>query len=137
MTVPKLSIPMPAHHIPEKIPFVGVGCIIVRDGELLLVRDRKGFWSTPGGHLCFGESPDVCAVRETLEETGISVSNVQFVALVIINVVLIVFSATVAFAAQRRGCASPVAEVIAAVLGASYYFISIANHRRRAGALRH
>ena len=67
--------------IPDKIPFVGVGCIVIRHGELLLVRDRKGFWSTPGGHLDFGESPDSCAMRETLEETGISVSNVQFVAI--------------------------------------------------------
>ena len=28
-----------------------------------------------------GESPEVCAARETLEETGITVSNVQFVAI--------------------------------------------------------
>src|SRR5436190_3893408 len=41
----------------------------------------SGFWSTPGGHLDFGESPDVCAARETLEETGISVTNVEFVAI--------------------------------------------------------
>jgi 8-oxo-dGTP diphosphatase len=66
--------------IPEKIPFVGVGCIVVRDGKLLLVRNRQGLWSTPGGHLDFGESPDVCAAREAFEETGVTVSNVQFVA---------------------------------------------------------
>jgi len=28
-----------------------------------------------------GESPEVCAARETLEETGITVSNVEFVAI--------------------------------------------------------
>lgn len=67
--------------VPEKIPFVGVGCIVVRDGQLLLVRNQGGFWSTPGGHLDFGESPDVCAARETFEETGISVTNIQFVAI--------------------------------------------------------
>jgi 8-oxo-dGTP diphosphatase len=67
--------------IPDKIPYVGVGCIVVRDGQLLLVRNQRGFWSTPGGHLDFGESPDVCAARETLEETGVSVSNVEFVAI--------------------------------------------------------
>ena len=55
--------------------------IIVRDGKLLLVRNQRGFWSTPGGHLDFGESPDICAAREAFEETGISVSNVQFVAI--------------------------------------------------------
>jgi 8-oxo-dGTP diphosphatase len=67
--------------IPDKIPYVGVGCIVVRDGKLLLVRNQRGFWSTPGGHLDFGESPDVCAARETLEETGVSVSKVEFVAI--------------------------------------------------------
>jgi len=67
--------------IPDKIPYVGVGCIVIRDGQLLLVQNQRGFWSTPGGHLDFGESPDVCAARETLEETGISVANVEFVAI--------------------------------------------------------
>jgi 8-oxo-dGTP diphosphatase len=67
--------------IPEKIPFVGVGCIVIRDGQLLLVRNQRGLWSTPGGHLDFGESPEVCAARETLEETGVSVTNIQFVAI--------------------------------------------------------
>jgi 8-oxo-dGTP diphosphatase len=65
----------------DKIPCVGVGCIVVRDGKLLLVQNQRGFWSTPCGHLDFGESPDVCAARETLEETGVSVSNVEFVAI--------------------------------------------------------
>ena len=67
--------------VPEKIPYVGVGCIVVRNGRVLLVRNRRGLWSTPGGHLDFGESPDICAVRETLEETGVAVSNVEFVAI--------------------------------------------------------
>jgi 8-oxo-dGTP diphosphatase len=67
--------------IRDKIPYVGVGCIVVRDGKLLLVCNQSGFWSTPGGHLEFGEAPDVCAAREALEETGITVSNVRFVAI--------------------------------------------------------
>ena len=65
----------------DRIPFVGVGCVVVRGGKLLLVRNQRGFWSTPGGHLDFGESPDVCAARETLEETGVSVTKVEFVAI--------------------------------------------------------
>ena len=72
---------MSAVGIPEKIPFVGVGCIVVREGKLLLVRNQRGFWSTPGGHLDFGESPESCAARETLEETGIVVRDVEFVAI--------------------------------------------------------
>ncbi len=72
---------MNAMSIPEKIPHVGVGCIVVRDGKLLLVRNQRGFWSTPGGHLDFGETPEDCAAREAFEETGIRVTNVEFVAI--------------------------------------------------------
>lgn len=65
-----------------KVPYVGVGCIVVReDGQLLMVRGHKGDWSTPGGHLDFGESLESCAARETLEETGVRVTNVEFVAI--------------------------------------------------------
>lgn len=65
-----------------KIPFVGVGCIVTRaDGKLLLVRNHGGGWSPPGGHLDFGETPEAGAVRETLEETGVRVRGVEFVAI--------------------------------------------------------
>jgi len=63
-----------------KIPYTGVGCIVERNDRLLLVRDRRGLWSTPGGHLDFGESPAACAARETLEEAGVIVTNIDFVA---------------------------------------------------------
>lgn len=64
-----------------RIPYVGVGCIVEREGKILLVREHRGFWSTPGGHLDFGESPAECAAREALEETGIVVSKLRFVAI--------------------------------------------------------
>ena len=63
-----------------KIPFVGVGCIVHRAGRLLLVRHHDGHWGPPGGHLDFGESIEDCARRETLEETGVRVINLEFVA---------------------------------------------------------
>jgi 8-oxo-dGTP diphosphatase len=47
----------------------------------MMVQNHHGFWSTPGGHLDFGESPAECAVRETLEETGLHVTGVEFVAI--------------------------------------------------------
>ena len=50
--------------------------------HVLLIRRSKvhgdGTWSTPGGHLDFGESLEECATRETREETGVEVSNVLF-----------------------------------------------------------
>jgi 8-oxo-dGTP diphosphatase len=63
------------------VPVVGVGCIVVHDSRVLLVRNHTGRWSTPGGHLDFGESPAAAAARETLEETGVLVRNVEFVAI--------------------------------------------------------
>jgi 8-oxo-dGTP diphosphatase len=64
---------------------VGVGCVVQRaDGALLLVRRRgvhgDGTWSTPGGHLDFGETPEACAAREAMEETGITVRDARLVA---------------------------------------------------------
>lgn len=63
-------------------PRVGVGVVIRRDGDILLIRRRNvhgsGTWSTPGGHLDAGESPDACAAREVQEETGVEVANVRF-----------------------------------------------------------
>ena len=37
-----------------------------------------GTYALPGGHLEFGETPETCATREMLEETGIRISNVRF-----------------------------------------------------------
>ena len=63
-------------------PLVGVGCIVVRrDGHVLMVQNHRGLWSTPGGHLDVGESPEECAARETLEETGLRVTAMAFVAI--------------------------------------------------------
>lgn len=60
-------------------PNVGVGIIIEKDDQVLLLRRRNvlgdGTWSTPGGHLDYGETPEECAVREAHEETGVHVSK--------------------------------------------------------------
>ena len=45
------------------------------------MRNHRGFWSAPGGHLDFGESPVDAAIRETMEETGVTVRDVEFVAI--------------------------------------------------------
>ena len=63
-------------------PRVGVGVVIRRGVDILLIRRQNvhgaGTWSTPGGHLDAGESPDACAAREVREETGIEVENIRF-----------------------------------------------------------
>lgn len=48
--------------------------VVNADGNLLLQRRTdNGMWALPGGKMELGESIGECAVRETLEETGITV----------------------------------------------------------------
>ena len=62
-------------------PRVGVGVIVTKNDRVLLIKRKgvhgQGTWSTPGGHLEFGESPEQCAARETKEETGVEIANVR------------------------------------------------------------
>ena len=66
-------------------PRVGVALILEKEGKVLLVRRKgahgEGTWSTPGGHLEFGESLESCSIRETKEETGVTASDPKFAAL--------------------------------------------------------
>jgi mutator protein MutT len=61
---------------PER-PIVGVGAVIVRDGQVVIVRRRHeplaGTWSLPGGTLELGETLEAGVVREMQEETGLEV----------------------------------------------------------------
>lgn len=65
-------------------PRVGVAVVVTHNGRVLLIRRKNvhgsGSWSTPGGHLEFGEMPDQCAIREAQEEVGIEIANVRFIA---------------------------------------------------------
>jgi 8-oxo-dGTP diphosphatase len=60
-------------------PLVGVGAIIVDDGRVVLVKrghpPLQGEWSIPGGVLEVGEMLREAAVREALEETGLTVET--------------------------------------------------------------
>ena len=57
-------------------------CHIVRGRKLLLKMATRGFsvgkWNAPGGKLEPGETPEECAKREVLEETGLRVSEVFY-----------------------------------------------------------
>lgn len=58
-------------------PHIGVGILLVRDDNLLLVKRKfdpdAGYWSIPGGHLELGERTRRAAEREGFEETGFKV----------------------------------------------------------------
>ncbi len=47
------------------------GLILNKQNELLMIF-RRGFWDMPKGKLDVGESLDECAVREVMEETGLT-----------------------------------------------------------------
>jgi len=61
---------------------VGVGVMILKDGKVLLSKRKgshgAGEYSFPGGHLEYMESFKDCAIRETKEECGISIKNIEF-----------------------------------------------------------
>ena len=63
-------------------PRAGVGIIITKNDQVLLMKRKgphgEGTWSTPGGHLDFGERPEVCAAREAREEVGVNVVDIRF-----------------------------------------------------------
>jgi len=64
-------------------PYVGVGVIVFRDKEVLLVKrnkdPNKGQWSIPGGSQMIGETAAQAAQRELLEETGVKVFQLLLV----------------------------------------------------------
>jgi mutator protein MutT len=66
-------------------PLVGVGAVIVQDGQVLLVqrgRDpMRGHWTLPGGVLEVGESLAEGVAREVREETGLEVEVLELVEL--------------------------------------------------------
>ncbi len=63
-------------------PQVGTAMIITKDDKVLLMKRKgphgRGTWSTPGGHLDFGETLEDCAAREAKEEVGVDVVDIRF-----------------------------------------------------------
>jgi ADP-ribose pyrophosphatase YjhB (NUDIX family)/RimJ/RimL family protein N-acetyltransferase len=64
-------------------PRVGLGVLIFNlNGQILLGKRKNSLgessWGPPGGHLEFGETFEECAIRETIEETGLIIENPKF-----------------------------------------------------------
>ncbi|HEX2582800.1 MAG TPA: NUDIX domain-containing protein [Chlamydiales bacterium] len=59
----------------QKRPLIGVAAVALQKGQVLLGKRKgahgAGLWSSPGGHLEFGETVEACAARELFEETGL------------------------------------------------------------------
>lgn len=58
-----------------------MGVIVLKGNKVLLGKRKNahgdGTWNFPGGHLEFGESVEICAKREVLEETGMKIKNLK------------------------------------------------------------
>lgn len=67
---------------PER-PFVGVGVVVLRDDEVLLVQrgnpPRQGQWSLPGGLQEIGETVYEAARREVMEEANVEIEVIGLV----------------------------------------------------------
>lgn len=63
-------------HLHEKIDFT-VALLIVHESRILLVLHRKlGRWLPIGGHIELDEDPEMAALREGREETGLEIELV-------------------------------------------------------------
>lgn len=66
-------------------PRVGTAIFIVRDGKFIFLKRQgshgAGTWSTPSGHVDFGENPEDTCKREAMEETGCVVDDIRFAAM--------------------------------------------------------
>ena len=62
-------------------PKVDVRGVVVRDGAILLVKERQdGLWTLPGGWADIGESPSEAVAREVREESGFRARPVRLLA---------------------------------------------------------
>ncbi|MFN7065606.1 MAG: NUDIX hydrolase [Aquificaceae bacterium] len=50
---------------------VSAGGVLLKDKEVLLIKNPSGFWTFPKGLIERGESAEETAIREVFEETGI------------------------------------------------------------------
>ena len=62
---------------------VGVGVLVWKDGKIALIKRTGSFgagtWSPPGGHVEYGESALDAARRETSEEIGVDVKDIEII----------------------------------------------------------
>jgi ADP-ribose pyrophosphatase YjhB (NUDIX family) len=76
---------MTSRHYPDR-PWVGVGVVVWRGSDVLLVQrgkePRKGEWGLPGGAQELGETVFETAAREVFEETGMDVRPTRVITVV-------------------------------------------------------
>src|SRR6266576_3548410 len=67
------TVPPTMAHIHERIDFT-VAIFVVHDGKVLLIHHRQlDKWLPLGGHIELDEDPEIAALREAKEESGLDV----------------------------------------------------------------
>ena len=68
---------MPKTKLPEAVTVAVIGC----EGILQVLNPKRddAVWKFPGGKVEFNETPEVAAVRETFEETGVRIKETDLV----------------------------------------------------------
>lgn len=61
-------------------PKIDTRAAVFQDGQILLVREKSGLWSLPGGWCDFDLSPAENTVKETREEAGLTVEVTRLIA---------------------------------------------------------
>ncbi len=61
-------------------PKVDTRAAVFQDGKILLVKEKKGAWSLPGGWCEYNMSPMDNAIKETKEEAGLDVRVMRLIA---------------------------------------------------------
>jgi 8-oxo-dGTP diphosphatase len=68
-----MNNPYPSHII------IGSLCYIFDNNRVLMLKRNRpphvGLWSPPGGKIELGEAPVECCIRETFEETGLTITK--------------------------------------------------------------
>ncbi len=68
--------------MPDSRPLIGISVLVMKEGKLLLGKRKgshgEGEYACPGGHLEHLESFATCALRETMEETGLVIGEPRF-----------------------------------------------------------
>jgi 8-oxo-dGTP pyrophosphatase MutT (NUDIX family) len=68
-----LSAPCDEHANPTHVTASGI--VVGSRGTVLHRHKRLGIWMQPGGHIDVGETPEVAARREAMEELGLAVEH--------------------------------------------------------------
>ncbi|MFR3683733.1 MAG: NUDIX hydrolase N-terminal domain-containing protein [Enterococcus sp.] len=78
--VPKLR-QLFAEEVGYPTPKLDTRAAIFKDNRILLVQEKNGLWSLPGGWVDFDQSIKENTVKETFEETGLTVKPLKVIAI--------------------------------------------------------